>query len=167
MGYLIGPSHTAQQRPRIPCEIRGRCCIRCCCHLSGLALDRRQYYWICAIAFISLATTSFGSFAYDSASQDCWPSVIIHFRKSFTTSRFAPSVNFAGISSQVKLAIGYAAFPSGLVMETRKSSGMNFAVAAAAAETLAKSAFTKAPEEFLTFPRSEEHTSELQSQSNL
>jgi len=29
---------------------------------------------------------------------------------------------------------------------------MNFAAAAAAAETLAKSAFTNAPEEFFTFP---------------
>src|SRR5712675_3056313 len=69
-------------------------------------LAARQCYWICAIAFISLATTSLGSFAYDRASQEFCPSVTIHFRKSFTTSRFAVSVNFAGISSQVKLAIG-------------------------------------------------------------
>src|ERR1019366_4627368 len=73
---------------------------------SDLAIRNVKRYWICAIAFISLATISFGSLAYDSASQDCCPSVIIHFRKSFTTSRLAVSVNFAGINSHVKLAIG-------------------------------------------------------------
>src|SRR5579872_5242013 len=65
-----------------------------------------ESYSILEIAFISLATTSFGNFAYERASQDCCPSVIIHFRKSLTTSRFAVSVHFAGIRSQVKLEIG-------------------------------------------------------------
>ena len=63
MRDLIGASHTAQQRPRIPSEIRGRCCIWCSGHLSGFELGYPKSYWIFAIAFISLATTSFGSFA--------------------------------------------------------------------------------------------------------
>ena len=48
-------------------------------------------------------------------------------------SRFVASWNFCGISSQVKLEIGYAVFPGALVMETRKSSGMSLAAPAAAA----------------------------------
>src|SRR5882762_5199287 len=107
MSDLIGASHTSQQRPRTPCQVRRRCRIRCCGHLAGLDLGLPlESYSIFEIAFISMATTSFGNFAYDSASQDCCPSVIIHFRKSLMTSALVVSVNFAGISSHVKLAIG-------------------------------------------------------------
>src|SRR5579859_8065568 len=60
-------------------------------------------------------------------------------------------LHFAGISSQVKLLMGYAAFPGALVMETRKSSGMSFTEAAAAV-TDSRFAFTNWPAGFCTLP---------------
>src|SRR5258708_6636914 len=104
------------------------------------------------MAFSSFATTSLGNFAKESGSANDWPSVRAHLIMPLRASRLPVSPNLAGISSQVKLQIGYAVLPSALVMETRKSSGMDFAALAAAALTLVKSALTNAPEEFFTVP---------------
>src|SRR2546425_11558554 len=95
------------------------------------------------MAFNSLSTTSFGNFAYERFSAEPWPSVIAQLRNFFSASRFPASLNFSGISSQVKLEIGYAVLPGALVIDTRKSSGIVFTAPAAASVTLARSALTK------------------------
>src|SRR5262245_51676125 len=80
------------------------------------------------------------------------PSASIHWRNSFRTFFLAGSWILEGISNQVKLEIGYASFPGAFVIDTRKSGGMAFAAPAAAAVTLARSAFMKAPELLRTLP---------------
>ncbi len=65
---------------------------------------------------------------------------------------FAGSAIFSGISSQVKLEMGYTSLPSAFVMDTRKSSGIVLDAFAAAAVTLARLACTYTPEAFLTLP---------------
>src|SRR5262249_44425798 len=105
-------------------------------------------YWIEVIAFNSFATTSLGSLAYSRSSVNFCPSVIAHFTKPFIASRLAASENFAGMSSQVNVEIGYAFFPGAFVMDTRKSSGIVFTAPTAASLTPARSAFTKTPAAF-------------------
>ncbi len=56
----------------------------------------------------------------------------------------AASLDWAGISSQVKLEIGYASLPGALVMETRKSAGM-LLTEAAAAVTLSRRSLHEVP----------------------
>src|SRR6202453_4302915 len=59
----------------------------------------------------------------------------------------------SGISSQVNVAIGYAAFPGASVMEIRESWPGVLAATAAAAVTLEILALTNSFEEFLTVPK--------------
>lgn len=63
-------------------------------------------------------------------------------------SCFWRSSIFAGTNSHVKLEIGYASASVAFVIEVRKSSGISFAVAAAAAVMLALSALANVPDEF-------------------
>src|SRR5579863_2352665 len=104
------------------------------------------------MAWLSFFTTSAGSGAYERASVIFCPSTNIHFRTLIIAERLAGFSIVLGISSQVKLEMGYAFLPGALVMDTRKSSGIVFAASAAAAVTLATLAFTKTPEEFFTRP---------------
>src|SRR5207247_8693439 len=99
--------------------------------MVGLAV---VIYWTCAIAFCSMTTTSAGSLAYESASTMLWPSVSIHSRKSVSAFFFIGSSILEGISSHVKLEIGYASGPVESVIDTLMSSGICLEAPAAAAE---------------------------------
>ena len=103
------------------------------------------------MASFSFLTTLSGSGAYDSADVIFCPSVTIQFRKSARIFPCAGSFDCAGISSQVKLEIGYAFLPGASVIETRKSSGI-FGADAAAAVTPSSDAFKKTPAAFFTLP---------------
>src|SRR5258706_9338693 len=92
-------------------------------------------YSIFVIAFFSMATTSFGSFAKANASTIFWPSASIQCRNSVIAFFFIGSAILVGTSNQVKLEMGYAVFPAAFVTETRKSAGISFADPAAAAVT--------------------------------
>src|SRR5689334_22849810 len=109
---------------------------------------RSLHYSIAPMVFCSTATTSAGSFAYERGSaMDC-PSVNIHCKNSVIAFFLAGSWILDGINNHVKLEIGYASGPAAFVIDTRKSAGMSLDAAAAAAVTLARSAFTKLPDAF-------------------
>src|SRR6266403_2945426 len=108
-------------------------------------------YWIFAITFCSFAMTAWGSAAYESAAVIFWPSVNIQARKSRIAFFLVASGILSGISSHVKLEIGYASLPGALVIDTRKSSGISLTLPAAAV-TLARLASTNAPAGFFTLP---------------
>ena len=59
----------------------------------------------------------------------------------------------SGTRTQVKLEMGYDRSPEGFVIEARKSEGMTFAAAAAAAEMLEELAMMKFPAEFCIRPQ--------------
>lgn len=65
---------------------------------------------------------------------------------------FCESAILLEIKSHVKLEMGYAFPPGALVIETRKSSGIDFETSVAAAVTLDSSALTKFPDAFFTRP---------------
>jgi len=72
------------------------------------------------------------------------------------TAFFAWSWILSGTSSHEKLETGYAVLPAGSLMDTRKSSGMLTAAAAAAATMFANSALTNTPEEQASHPTREQ-----------
>src|ERR1035438_7095067 len=120
-----------------------------------LSVARSGYFLpglICAICLISLATTSLGSGAYQSAPANFCPSASIHPRNALMVVAFFASWISLGTSSHVKVEMGYDFLPGALVMETRKSAGISLAVPAAASVTEARSALTKLPAAFLTSP---------------
>src|SRR5258708_31895972 len=118
---------------------------------SYLACLLNPAYLTCLIASFTLAATLSGNGAYARAEVIFWPSVTIQFRKSARILPFAASLDGTGISSHVKLEIGYASFPGAFVIDTRKSAGI-FGAEAAAALTPSSDAFWKAPAEFRTLP---------------
>src|SRR6516164_7028188 len=102
------------------------------------------------MAALALSTTSLGRGAYDKLEAIDSPLSSAHNTISFTILPLFLSAGLVGISSQVKLAIGYAVFPGGFVIDTRKSGGIF--TPAAAAVVLSRLAFTNCPDEFLTLP---------------
>src|ERR1039457_7199480 len=108
-------------------------------------------YLTCLIASFTFAATFSGNGAYASAEVIFWPSVTIQFRKSAKIWPLAASLDWAGISSQVKLEIGYASFPGAFVMDTRKSAGI-FGSEVAAAVTPSNGTFTETPNKFRMLP---------------
>src|SRR5207253_2900631 len=80
------------------------------------------------------------------------PPASIQARNFLIAAPFSASLMRAGTSSQVKLAMGYASAPAGSVIETRKSSGIFSAAAAAAAVTLSSVACTNFPLRLRTSP---------------
>jgi len=77
-----------------------------------------------------------------------WPSVRAHFMNSTMTAPWALSLGASYRRSQVNDEIGYALSPGALVIDTRKSAGICFAAAAAAAVTVSVDAFTNFPFKF-------------------
>ena len=69
------------------------------------------------------------------------PLSTIQKRKSFSIFPLLASAGLVGISNQVKLAMGYAFLPGGLVIEIRKSAGIF--TPSAAAVVLSKLALMK------------------------
>src|SRR5213078_65619 len=122
--------------------------------IRGDSRGKRHRYSISGIAFCSIATTSLGSLAYESASTMFCPSLSIHCRNSLSTFFFAWSWIFDGMSNHVKLEMGYASCRAASVIDTRKSAGIVFTAPAAAAVTLARSAFTGVPALLRTLPYS-------------
>src|SRR5271165_238733 len=109
------------------------------------------YYFTCWFtAVFAFSTTSLGSGAYDSAEAIPSPLSSAQSTMSFTILPLVLSVGLVGTSSQVKLAIGYAVFPGGLVIDTRKSAGIF--TPAEAAVVLSKLALMNWPDEFFTLP---------------
>src|SRR5438309_2464643 len=103
------------------------------------------------MASLTLAATFSGSGAYESELVIFCPSVTTQFNRSDRVLPLLESFDCWGMSSQVKLEMGYASLPGAFVIETRKSAGI-FGAEAAAAVTPSNDALTNAPVRFLTLP---------------
>src|ERR1700676_799430 len=123
MYYIVARMEAAQEPYNPPVRGGNR----------GGAGRRSHPYFTLAMALISLATTSLGSGAYVKAATIFCPSVSIQCRNPVMAFNLTGSLICSGMSSQVKVQIGYAFFPGASVMETRKSSGISLAAPAAAA----------------------------------
>ena len=70
------------------------------------------------IVCLTRSATGFGKAAYDSAGASASPLSIIQFRKPTIALPFAESFGGSGISSHVKLEIGYESAPGASVIDT-------------------------------------------------
>src|SRR5262249_62248051 len=93
--------------------------------------------------------TSGGSGAYPRHEQYFCPSLSAHLRKSTIVRASCLSCGFSYNNSHVNDAIGYAPFPGGLVIDTRRSGGIGTCAASATEPTVA---LTNSPAGFCTAP---------------